>query len=709
MKIIKIILFFYTLILGISLVTVDNMSALSVDNPCKNVETIFARGSGAKLNDTSGESLKFFTELKNRISNTISYNSYELGTDTYNDFKYPAVAVNNWNWLNSLGASLSSGQYFAYGNSVKQGVGELQSYLSKRYNKCKSSDSWYIIGGYSQGAQVIGQALNGLDKNIRDRIVFVGLFGDPKLYYPEGLGINPPACRGENISPWRRAASNCKLDNGSLSSRIPYLPSDMESKTGLWCYKKDMICDIAAAPHNEGHGEYKKDRMAIDEAAREAVEKLAKVLPKEQSKAIDVTRKRGSNTAGIDTVFIIDTTGSMGNRLAQASQFARNSADKIKSNNGRVALVEFKDLHDSIAARILSTFEDDYSKFTLALDGLYADGGGDTPEAGLHALMTAFNGLNWKDGATKAAVLLTDAPFHSPDLVDGATVESVAKRSLEIDPVNVYPVVPEYVSSDYTELAEATSGQVIIDNDNTEAALNVALTKIQERPVVLLKNTEYFAETQQPITFDASDSYVIDSEITKYDWDFDGDGAFETTTTTPVSTHSYEHDFTGTMQVRASASNGTQANMSASVTIQPITPPALPSTPKNLHYEIVSTHGTKSTIKLRWVPTDTSRVVIRLNDMPIGTVENTRHSIEITDIDRTEDVTVGVASISEQKTIGEYNRIIIPKQDTTPSSEPPILSTCSQSNIFIRLTCTIIAYAKKIIGGITYYLIPYLI
>ena len=37
--------------------------------------------------------------------------------------------------------------------------------------------------------------------------------------------------------------------------------------------------------------------------------------------------------------------------------------------------------------------------------------------------------------------------------------------------MNVYPVVPSYFSSFYTALAQATTGQVIVDGGDTKAAL----------------------------------------------------------------------------------------------------------------------------------------------------------------------------------------------------------------------------------------------
>ncbi|MFZ2545292.1 MAG: cutinase family protein [Candidatus Saccharimonadales bacterium] len=103
------------------------------------------------------------------------------------------MAVNNNLYTNAIGAVFSGGQSFAYGDSVKQGVGELKSYLAQRYNKCKSTGTQYILGGYSQGAQVVGQALPDIAREIRDNIVFAGFFGDPKLHYPEGFGPFPPA------------------------------------------------------------------------------------------------------------------------------------------------------------------------------------------------------------------------------------------------------------------------------------------------------------------------------------------------------------------------------------------------------------------------------------------------------------------------------------------------------------------------------------
>ena len=86
-------------------------------------------------------------------------------------------------------------------------------------------------------------------------------------------------------------------------------------------------------------------------------------------------------------------------------------------------------------------------------------------------------------------------------------------------------------------MASQTTGQVIVSGgeNDTIVALNKALTKIKNRPNAKLKIGEYYAEIGQEITFDASDSYVVDGKITKYEWDFDGDGKVNQTTTTPTT------------------------------------------------------------------------------------------------------------------------------------------------------------------------------
>lgn len=220
---------------------------------------------------------------------------------------------------------------------------------------------------------------------------------------------------------------------------------------------------------NGGRGKYGDANGPIDAAARESATRLKKALEKTgQAGGIDDKPKNnGLGTTGTDVVFVLDTTGSMSDTIEQTKQFIRDYSAKIKEMNGRVGLVVYRDAGDEYTAKKLSDLQTDTADLLKQLESVKADGGGDTPEAALHATMTALNTMNWKPGATKAIVLLTDADYHNPDRVDGSTVESVAKRSLEIDPVNVYPVISGQ-SEPHTELAEKTSGQVIVNKGDVQ-------------------------------------------------------------------------------------------------------------------------------------------------------------------------------------------------------------------------------------------------
>ena len=337
-----------------------------------------------------------------------------------------------------------------------------------------------------------------------------------------------------------------------------------------------------------------------------------------------------------------------------------------------------------------------YEKFNIAHGDTLKDPKhwDDEPEAALHASMVAMNEMKWQKGATKAIILLTDAGYHEPDKVDGSTVATVAKRSLEIDPVNVYPVVEHHLASSYTDVAKQTSGQVVVSGgeNDTIGALTKALTKIKNRPNAKLKIGEYYAEIGQEITFDASDSYVVDGKITKYEWDFDGDGKIDQTTTTPTTSHVYNEKFDGIMQVRMSADNDTVSNISAPVKVG-IKPnrPVGPGAPR-VSAKIIERDGDKATIRLNWQPVDnlSSRWLIRLDDNNLGWAVSEQRQLDITDVDISKTRTITVTGVKTDGYVGKPTSIQINNETPTPQSENPIVKQCPYKikarSIYYRLS-----------------------
>ncbi|UWX86807.1 PKD domain-containing protein [Arthrobacter sp. zg-Y1110] len=369
-------------------------------------------------------------------------------------------------------------------------------------------------------------------------------------------------------------------------------------------------------------------------------------------------------------VFVIDSTGSMGEDIDAAKETVANMSAWVEKMRGRVALVEYRDEGDEFTARVLSGLQDNTVDLKLKLEAVTVDGGGDEPEALLHGLMTALNGLEWRDGATKAAVVLTDAGFHSPDMVDGTTLDQVARRALEIDPVNVYPVVDSWNAEEYAELAAATTGQVIINEGDTAAALEEALSRIETRPVALLPLVDYYIPAGGTVTFDASKSHSNgDATITAYDWDFDGDGTFDSSTATPVQTHIYTDAADEVMQVRVTDSNGQVANMSAFVHVGTVIPGSdLPAAPT-----VTGTDAEDGTIAtLSWTPGDAlaDTWAVTVNGTPIARMEGAARTVTVTDLERDEPVVLGVAGISADGSIGDYGTVELPAVAAEPTPVP---------------------------------------
>lgn len=222
---------------GALLTPVTGAPAAATDD-CAAVSTVFARGSGQPYGDR--EATRWFEQLG------ATADRYEL--------VYPAVRFED-------------GGYRA---SVDAGVQALQAFVADRAARCPGER--FLLAGFSQGAQVTGEALPGMPA---DRIAFVALFGDPTLYLPEGRGPFPPACRGEELSPWRRGSVGCLTDNGILGARIPYLPAEFVDRTGSWCDRDDPACNANPADVvGSTHGEYALPGAEIDEAAAESVGRL---------------------------------------------------------------------------------------------------------------------------------------------------------------------------------------------------------------------------------------------------------------------------------------------------------------------------------------------------------------------------------------------------------------------------------------------------
>ncbi|WP_239375718.1 cutinase family protein [Frankia sp. Cj5] len=269
--------FFLALLISLGVTVFETTDPAKAEPECKNggVYVLFARGSGETFNGP--RALSFQHYIMQAIANAGIENQWaELGNldnkpgpdnKANNPGEYPAVAWTNWGILTG---------WEGYYASVRTGVAELARHLNDRAAKCPKES--IVIGGYSQGAEVVGTALFNVSSYTLSRIAYVALYGDPRT----------SACNAIMRPPWSRGNAFCAL--GSLGARAPYIPMQLTGRVGSWCDAWDGVCTGFAplTPPNplSSHTRAYQDRWIADSAneiANKALSKRNELNPSSQS------------------------------------------------------------------------------------------------------------------------------------------------------------------------------------------------------------------------------------------------------------------------------------------------------------------------------------------------------------------------------------------------------------------------------------------
>ena len=351
----------------------------------------------------------------------------------------------------------SAGSAYEFGKSVDSGVEALVRMVKGGCTRTK-----YVIGGYSQGAMVVSKALRSLPS---ERVIYAATFGDPKIYLPEGrsqlsisemfggaknvtkVGMIPAACSGENLSDYRAYVPDCYAYKGMLGAYEPYAPTGFEGKLGTWCNTYDMFCSSYLSA--ESHTSYVSDDL-YEDAARVVYNKIAAEFGRPHE-----------YVSPHDTAILIDATGSMRNPIERYRDEALRLAQKTLDGGGRMALYTYGDRYEGQKIVKLCGFDECNSEeIKKKLWDIRVDGGGDFDESVLWSSRELMQELEWRRGATKSVVVLTDAGYHPVDY-GGVTVEDVVRLSKSIDPVNIYVIAESEVVSRFAELTERTGGAAV--------------------------------------------------------------------------------------------------------------------------------------------------------------------------------------------------------------------------------------------------------
>lgn len=181
---------------------------------------------------------------------------------------------------------------------------------------------------------------------------------------------------------------------------------------------------------------------------------------------LDQYSPRG-NRINLDVLFLIDSTGSMGDEIHALQSSMLSMADQIDHLRPRpdlrFGLVTYRDRGDAyIAAKV--DFTENVRTFSRQLGNLQAAGGGDYPEALNEALHAAIHEMDWRaEDTVRLIFLVADAPPHLDYAQDYDYAQEMAVAAA--NGIKVFPIAAsgtdeqaEYI---FRQIAQFTQARFI--------------------------------------------------------------------------------------------------------------------------------------------------------------------------------------------------------------------------------------------------------
>jgi len=165
-------------------------------------------------------------------------------------------------------------------------------------------------------------------------------------------------------------------------------------------------------------------RLSTGSGAVTATSKGADDVPEQMRR---VNRDGIPGGVPVDLVYVVDTTGSMGDDIdAAKAQMRATLADLTRRNpDRRIGLVAYRDRGDPYVARVVLALDVDEWRIQAGIDSLRTGGGGDLREHVYAGLDLALHEQPWRPGASHHIVLIGDAPPHEDYADDPRTYASV--------------------------------------------------------------------------------------------------------------------------------------------------------------------------------------------------------------------------------------------------------------------------------------------
>jgi lysophospholipase L1-like esterase len=288
------------------------------------------------------------------------------------------------------------------------------------------------------------------------------------------------------------------------------------------------------------------------------------------------SRRIDAGPAGLDLVFVVDSTQSMAGYVQQVQSAVRDMAEQVarSTSSVRFGLVSYTDdpawtgVAGAYASRVDVPFTSDAS---VIGDGLAAlqpvMGGFDWEESVLSGLDEAIS-MPWRAGVKKVVVAIGDGPGRDPEVPSGLTRDAVVRHALAVDPVEIFPVaVGDASFADWLEpVARGTSGRTAVAGADLAGTLRDVLDHELDKPFPWLRGP-WVLRVGDTLRLDARGSYSPAGDLVRYAWDVDGDGVVDRVTTEPVIEHTYDREVDGFATVRVTGPLGRESVGSTRLTV----------------------------------------------------------------------------------------------------------------------------------------------
>ena len=189
----------------------------------------------------------------------------------------------------------------------------------------------------------------------------------------------------------------------------------------------------------------------------------------------------------LDFIFLVDTTRSMWDDIAEVKASANKIVNALDATelDYRVAVADYRDYPycdddvcyggpEDYVYNLDQPFSSNKDTIIDSINGLTLGWGADWEESVYSALVMSMLDTNkdetnsanhgWREGVSKAIILMADAPPHDPEpWDDGHTLDDVIYWSENIDPVRVYSIVIGNNPTTYaafSKISEGTGGKV---------------------------------------------------------------------------------------------------------------------------------------------------------------------------------------------------------------------------------------------------------